>query len=64
MALTTLSTAGCCLHLFRASRRMEQVRGTIPPKATLTRWHQHQAMLFPLIILALLSLLVATEPEH
>gem|GEM_PF-5264616 len=37
--------------------------GTFPPPATLTLWHQHQAMLFPVIILALLSLLVATDPE-
>lgn len=64
MVLTTLSTAGCCLHLFPASRRKEPVPGTIPSKATQTQWHQHQAMLFPIIILALLSLLVATDPEH
>ena len=64
MVLTTPSPAGCCLHLFRVSERKESMPGTIPPEATLTQWRQHQAMLFPIIIIALLSLLVATDPEH
>ena len=35
-----------------------------PPSVALTRRHQHQAMLFSVIVIALISLLVATDPEQ
>lgn len=38
--------------------------GTFPAAAALTGSGKHQAMISAVIVIALISLLVATEPEH